>query len=241
MCLIPQTGTSSACQDLARVLNGRKLSLVGDSVFTQFRLMIQTRCSQPEKQRMIEMTSGLPRVLYNAPALPGIPPSSYDDSNEGTTAAWAAWERDMLSFYSSETSHDVVSQRSVWQLKQCEHLSPDIRPRSAAVPAHIQIPQTYCKKVSVVNFGVHYHKPNDYRAILRRYLHAVSRARANGAREVMWAETTAQHFMTGNGGFFTESKQLPSSVTEVTFFFLPLSLSFSRSLPAHPLHLPLTL
>ena len=62
------------------------------------------------------MTSGLPLVLHNAPAMPGVLPSGYDDNNEDTKAAWAAWERDVLSYYSSEAGHGVVSERSAWRV-----------------------------------------------------------------------------------------------------------------------------
>ena len=69
--------------------------------------------------------------------------------------------------------------------------------------------------VSVLNFGLHYKKADTYEQIITRFLQTMSRVRAAGAREVIWGETSTQHFMTYNGGHFIESKQLPNSLTEV--------------------------
>ena len=172
-----QTGNLTACEELAGVLKGRKLSLVGDSVSDQLTKMIKIRCSKPPNGRsVVNQAHGLPLVLQQAPSAYGGEPDGYNDNDEGVQAAWAAWERDILAYYASDAGRDVVS---------------------------------------VVNFGLHYMKPDNYKAIVTRFLQAVSHARAAGAREIIWGETSTQHFMSYSGGYFTESKQLPESLTKV--------------------------
>ena len=44
----------------------------------------------------------------------------------------------------------------------------------------------------MVNYGIHFGDKETYRAIMLRLVGVVSRARAKGAREIMWSESSSQ-------------------------------------------------